>query len=161
MDRIRICEIARDNFGGGDGRAINKHSVRTYLTPDGRLYELDRTLDMAPPAFCINGPAHPGHVGLVPRIPVEGKEFWGDGKGWPTAEKVLCGYLKADLIDTRLFLRTYGVVVEDTAKREVYTFRDLTFTATFQHDPSDRSKTGWNVHVTLHNGLNCNTFEKT
>jgi len=81
-----LCEISREVYGGGDGRAINRHSVRTYTDESGNLFQLSRTLSGRPPFFEAYGPFRPDHKRLLPRLLVNGKEYWGDGIGWKKAE---------------------------------------------------------------------------
>lgn len=83
-----IHEIDRDYYGH-DERAINKHSTRTYTDEDGNLYKLDRTLDGVPPFFAAYGPYSPDFKGILPRLLIDGKEYWGDGISWNQAEKIL------------------------------------------------------------------------
>lgn len=83
-----IKEIDREIFGH-DKRAINKHSTRTYEDESGNLYKLDRTLDGAPPFFAAYGPYGPDFRGVLPRLLIDGKEYWGDGISWKKAEAIL------------------------------------------------------------------------
>lgn len=76
----------RETFGGGDGRAINKHSVRVY-EHEGRLYTLDRTLDACPPFFTLTLQPASGS-GLSETIKVQGRGCWGDGYLWRRAEAI-------------------------------------------------------------------------
>ncbi len=90
-----LKEINRERYGGSDGRAINKHSSRIYETSDGQLVVLDRTLDMAPPAFEITGPYAKDFQGVTPITKVNGERFFCDGQSWNKAIKVMCETLKA------------------------------------------------------------------
>lgn len=81
-----LREISREVYGGGDGRAINRHSVRTYTDERGNRFQLSRTLSACPPCFEAYGPFRADHRGLLRRLLVNGKEYWGDGIGWKKAE---------------------------------------------------------------------------
>jgi hypothetical protein len=81
--------------GGGDGKAINRHSTREYISDSGRKYLLDRTLDASPPFFTLYEIGEDvGVFGtlLIPRtyqtdaFPPE--RHWGDGYTWKTAVAV-------------------------------------------------------------------------
>jgi hypothetical protein len=85
-ETMRELTEKREAFGGGDGRAINKHSVRVY-EHDGRLYTLDRTLDGCPPFFTLFRRPASGE-GMSETIRVNGAEHWGSGLSWPKAEAV-------------------------------------------------------------------------
>jgi hypothetical protein len=76
----------RETFGGGGGRAINKHSVRVY-EHEGRLYTLDRTLDGCPPFFTLTLQPASGS-GLSETIKVHGRGCWGGGYSWRRAEAI-------------------------------------------------------------------------
>jgi hypothetical protein len=91
-----LTEIDREVFGN-DTRAINRHSCRTYRTEDGDTVVLDRTLDMCPPAFEIQGPYHKYFRGLVPTTKVDGKRFFCDGETWPRAIAKMCEVLDATI----------------------------------------------------------------
>lgn len=100
---FEIKQIDSQVFGGGDGLAINRHSVRTYSVDildehnysqdvDGNKkpihYEiiLDKTLDADPPYyelyFFLRVPS------VCPEyICVEGIEAWGDGWSWARAKE--------------------------------------------------------------------------
>ena len=89
-------EINREYYGGGDGKAINRHSVRTYIIHNERIY-LDRNLSTNPNCFSIwYFPG--GRYGLATYIPVDNKQFFGDGLPWskiiPIAEKAINKYFK-------------------------------------------------------------------
>ena len=105
--KLTICQIGQDEFGH-DERAINRHVVRTYLTSDGRVVDLDLTTDMSPPEFCINGPVPMQHVGLVPRLPVDGAEYFGPNWKWDRAVKKMLEVLDAELIPAHVFINKYG-----------------------------------------------------
>ena len=81
-----LREISREVYGGGDGRAINRHCVRTYTDENGNLFQLGQNLSGCPPFFEAHGPFRAGHEGRLPRLRVNGKEYWGDGIGWKRAE---------------------------------------------------------------------------
>lgn len=84
MCELQLTEINRDTYGH-DHRAINKHSDRTYRDQHGTLYMLSKTLDGIPPFYEAYGPYRKGHRGLLPRLLVNGQEYWGDGWSWPEA----------------------------------------------------------------------------
>ena len=87
----------RETYGGGDGKAINRHSVRVYKIPghDDKIY-LDRTLDGCPPFFHLytfpNAALNErsGYTTFAENIPVKGKEYWdvGERKSHATAWKL-------------------------------------------------------------------------
>ncbi len=81
-----LREILREVYGGGDGRAINRHSVRTYTDEMGNLFQLSRTLSGRPPFFEAYGPFRADRKVVLRRLLVNGKEYWGDGIGWKKAE---------------------------------------------------------------------------
>ena len=81
-----LREVSREVYGGGDGKAINRHSVRTYADEHGNLFTLGQTLSGCPPFFEAYGPFRADHEGRLPRLRVDGKEYWGDGIGWERAE---------------------------------------------------------------------------
>jgi hypothetical protein len=80
---MRELTEKRERFGG-DGRAINKHSVRVY-EHEGRLYTLDRTLDGCPPFFHLTVEPESG-AGISKTVPVNGMAYWGSGLSWKRAE---------------------------------------------------------------------------
>jgi hypothetical protein len=89
-----LTEIGRETYGH-DNRAINKHSTRTYRDDCGNLYVLSKTLDGCPPFFEAYGPYKEDHQGILPRLPVNGKEYWGGGWSWRRALTLFCRELKA------------------------------------------------------------------
>ena len=84
MKSIALVEISSETYGR-DHRAINRHRESRYRTPDGRLYILSKTLDGCPPFFEAYGPFEPDHQGLLPRLLVNGRDYWGDGWTWERA----------------------------------------------------------------------------
>jgi len=92
-----LKEISRETYGHSD-RAINKHSERWYEGGTGRLYVLSRTLDGCPPFFEAYGPFSKEHEGLLPRLRVNGKEYWGDGWTWKQAIKAFCAEIGARIM---------------------------------------------------------------
>ena len=74
----------RDRFGGGDGKAINKHSTRIYQYGPNR-YMLDRNLSIDPPLYTLYKPDRTERI-LTPIVKVDGEELWGDGLSWKKAE---------------------------------------------------------------------------
>ena len=89
-----LTEISRDTYGH-DRRAINMHSERRYRDEQGRIYTLSCTLDGIPPFFEAYGPFEEGHGGLLPRLKVNGQDYWGGGWSWQIAEKAFCRELQA------------------------------------------------------------------
>lgn len=89
-----LTEISRDTYGH-DGRAINKHSERRYRDEHGRLYVLSCTLDGIPPFYEAYGPFDEEHSGLLPRLKVNGQDYWGNGWSRRKAETAFCHELKA------------------------------------------------------------------
>ena len=100
-----LKEIGRETYGH-DGRAINKHSDRTYRDGNGNLYVLSRTLDGCPPFFEAYGPYQEDHQGLLPRLRVGSKDYppslgsygglcWGGGWTWKQAIQTLCAEIGA------------------------------------------------------------------
>ena len=88
---VTIAEIpwGRERYGG-DARAINRHSTRSYVSDNGCEYTLDRTLDALPPYFTLW--AHTTALySFIPSlgevVPVDGADHWGDGWGWPQAQQ--------------------------------------------------------------------------
>lgn len=81
---ITLTEIDRETYGN-DERAINRHHDRTFCTAAGRRYMLSRTLDAYPPFFEAYGPYGDDHVGMLPRLRVDGSDYWGDGLPWSQA----------------------------------------------------------------------------
>ncbi len=86
---FELTEISRETYGR-DQRAINRHHERRYRAPSGRLYVLSRTLDGIPPFFEAYGPFADDHVGILPRLKVNGREYWGDGWEWERAYEAFC-----------------------------------------------------------------------
>ena len=84
MRNGRLIEISRKVYGH-DRRAINRHSERRYRDTHGNHYILSRTADGCPPFFEAYGPFGEDHEGLVPRLLVDGREYWGDGWSWSAA----------------------------------------------------------------------------
>lgn len=79
-----LAEIERDYYGH-DGKAINKHSDRTYKDEYGNLYMLSRTTDANPRFFEAYGPYTSDFRGALPRLKVNGLDYWGDGISWNKA----------------------------------------------------------------------------
>ena len=84
MSTTELVETRRETYGH-DGRAINRHSERWYRDGDGNLYVLSRTLDGCPPFFEAYGPFTEKHEGLLPRLTVDGQQYWGDDWSWARA----------------------------------------------------------------------------
>ena len=91
-----LKEIRRETYGH-DSKAINKHSDRWYKDEDGKLYVLSKTLDAFPLFFEAYGPFVENHEGLLPRLLINGKEYWGDGWNWRKALTAFCKELNAEI----------------------------------------------------------------
>jgi len=91
-----LVEIGRQVYGH-DGRAINRHSERTYRDEAGQLFILSRTLDGCPPFFEAYGPYGEDHEGHLPHLKIGGQEYWGDGWTWQHAIKAFCQELNATI----------------------------------------------------------------
>lgn len=89
----RLKEIGRETYGH-NARAINLHSERLYEDEKGNRYILSRCLDGVPPFFEAYGPFRDGHEGLLPRLKVFGREYWGDGWAWRRVLHAFCKELK-------------------------------------------------------------------
>jgi hypothetical protein len=89
-----MTEVRREVYGH-DGRATNKHSERVYRAQSGGLYHLSRCLDGCPPFFEAYGPYRERHCGVLPRLSVNGEEYWGDGWTWGQAERAFFGAVSA------------------------------------------------------------------
>ncbi len=87
-----LRETKRETYGH-DGLAINRHADRTYEDKTGNCYVLSRTLDGIPPFFEAYGPFKADHEGVLPRLKVQGKEYWGDGWTWQRALRAFCAEL--------------------------------------------------------------------
>ena len=94
MNATELIEIRRETYGH-DRRAINRHSERWFRDRDGNLYVLSRTLDGCPPFFEAYGPFPQDHEGLLPRLLVDGMQYWGDGWSWPRAIDAFTGEVRA------------------------------------------------------------------
>ena len=81
-----LAEVSRETYGH-DNKAINKHSERRYQDEQGNLFVLSRTLDGIPPFFEAYGPFGNNHEGLLPRLRIMGKDYWGSGWNWHRAIK--------------------------------------------------------------------------
>ena len=92
----QLIEIRRGTYGH-DSCAINRHSERRYRDGDGNLYVLSRTLDGCPPFFEAYGPFPEDHEGLLPRLLVDGQEYWGDAWSWTRAMAALCHEINAEI----------------------------------------------------------------
>ena len=107
-----LKEIRRETYGH-DTRAINKHSERWYQDEQGQIYVLSRTLDGIPPFFEAYGPFGKNHEGLLPRLRVMGREYWGGGWGWHRAIKAFRAELGAAIAPS-----CAGVAAKNTKKEE-------------------------------------------
>ena len=97
MSTVRLIEIRRETYGHDD-RAINRHSERWYRDTAGNLYVLSRALDGCPPFFEAYGPFPEEHEGLLPRLLIDGQEYWGDGWPWAKAMAAFCHRLSAEIV---------------------------------------------------------------
>jgi len=100
-----LKEIKRETYGH-DARAINRHAERLYEDEAGNRYVLSRTLDGCPPFFEAYGPFREDHEGLLPRLKVLGREYWGDGWTWRKAVLTFCKELNANIRIKRTSGRT-------------------------------------------------------
>ena len=91
-----LREIGRETYGH-DANSINKHSERWYEDETGNRFVLSCTLDGVPPFFEAYGPFKPDHEGVLPRLKVIGKEYWGNGWAWPRALRAFCKELDASV----------------------------------------------------------------
>lgn len=87
-------EIDRERYGGhydsvGNKRAINAHSERTYKDADGNLFRLVRDLDVEGRPYEAYGPVSPDFRGVLPHFEIGGQRYFGDGRSWETAERIL------------------------------------------------------------------------
>lgn len=99
---MRLIEIDRGQYGGGDGRAINRHSCRTYrIEGTTKRLVLDRNLSIVPPHFEINGPYDDSFVGFTPVTKVDGQQLWGGGVSWNEAITLMCATIGAEACDGR------------------------------------------------------------
>ena len=98
MAKKVLTEVRRERYGR-DRRAINRHSDRRYRDGGGSLYLLSRTLDGCPPFFEAYGPFAADRQGHLPRLPVGGREYWGDGWSWKRALAAFLGELGAELAE--------------------------------------------------------------
>jgi hypothetical protein len=94
-----MTEIDRELFGAGDGKAINRHSQRTYEMSDGRIVSLDRNLSFCPPAFELLGPHEPTFQGITPVTEVDGQRYFADGWSWKRAVAKMCEVLGVELVE--------------------------------------------------------------
>lgn len=81
---MKLQQISADTYGH-DERAINRHDERHYEDEAGNRYVLSRTLDGVPPFFESYGPYRPDHEGVLPRLKVQGQDYWGSGWTWGQA----------------------------------------------------------------------------
>lgn len=90
MRQLNIMEIGRQNYGGWDGRAINRHNERTYRA-GGKVFALDKNLDCWPPSFELI--EIPPTTGLCKVIACDIQ----DGSTWQEAEKIAFSVLRERL----------------------------------------------------------------
>jgi hypothetical protein len=99
MSNATVIELpfGRESFGG-DSDAINRHSIRHYVSSSGSEYTLDRTLDGCPPFFTLWAHTTSRHA-FIPSfgraVPVDGAEQWGDGWSWSRAEAAALAAINA------------------------------------------------------------------
>jgi len=91
-----LSEIGRETYGH-DANSINKHSERCYEDEAGNRFVLSCTLDGVPPFFEAYGPFKPDHEGVLPRLTVFGKDYWGNGWTWSRALRAFCRELDANV----------------------------------------------------------------
>jgi len=91
---MTLTETERETYGH-DERAINRHCSRYYSDEHGNRYMLSRTLDGCPPFFEAYGPYKANHAGVLPRLKVDGQEYWGTGWNWRKALSAFCRTLNA------------------------------------------------------------------
>jgi hypothetical protein len=89
-----LVEIGRKVYGH-DATAINRHSERMYRDENNMRYILSKTLDGVPPFYEAYGPYKEDHEGVLPSLPVDGKQYWGDGWTWQRAEQAFCRQVEA------------------------------------------------------------------
>lgn len=77
-----------ETYGGGDGRAIDRHSSKVYEDEQSNKFILDRDLSIVPPCFEAIGPIPKGFQGICPIIKINGERYFGDGITWQQAEKI-------------------------------------------------------------------------
>ena len=90
----QLTETGREVYGHGP-RSINLHSVRYYSDEQDNQYVLSRTLDGCPPFFEAYGPYQADHQGVLPRLKVDGREYWGSDWSWRRAQEAFCRTLNA------------------------------------------------------------------
>lgn len=76
----------RQRFGGGDGKAIDRHSIRVYSYGRQR-YTLDRINSVSPPCFTLYYQDRLQRV-FTPVVLIEGQAMWGDNLSWEKAEEI-------------------------------------------------------------------------
>lgn len=87
MKTKRLMEVRRETYGH-DARATSRQSERWYRDAGGCLYAPSGALDGCPPFFEAYGPFGEEHHGVLPRLRLSAREFWGDewsGAGAETA----------------------------------------------------------------------------
>jgi len=98
--KIEIKELRSERQTyGGDKRAINRHSERTYKSSRGNKYILSKTLDGSPPFYEVY--YDESHVPLgymmskiMRHIRINGESYWGNGLTWKQAEEIFFAEIK-------------------------------------------------------------------
>jgi hypothetical protein len=93
----KLVEIERHVYGGGDGKAINRHSERVYRMSDGRIVKLSRNLSFVKPEFEIIGPIQQDYVGVCPNTEVDGSRHFGKNWPWSKAVDKMCEVLGVEI----------------------------------------------------------------
>ena len=96
MERIKLKLITDERYGN-DARAINRHHVKIYQDADGNRYNLGKTLDGIPPFYDCSGPYRQNYCGVLPRIRIDGQEYWGTGLTWKKATEKFLAALNAEI----------------------------------------------------------------
>lgn len=127
---IVLAEVDRVSFGG-DKNAINRHSVRKYMTQAGVLFMIDRQTDCRPRSFQLYGPMSLDFRGICPGWKVGGHDYFGNDWSWSHAERVFVAELGATLMLPLDFLREYGKREESAASMESFTLCGVHFVSGF------------------------------
>ena len=90
---------SENGTAGGDGKAINRHSVR-YYAHDGKLYHLDRETDVDPRGFILSevpcdSEGYIKQETFGHTVQVNGEVNWGPNLSWNKAELELMKHFKA------------------------------------------------------------------
>ena len=99
-------EICRNRFGN-DENSIQRHSQRHFLTECGVIITLDRNLSFEEPVFMALL-QKVDYEGIVPVLPINGSNGWGQGCLWETAEHLLCEALGIELVRDAKMYHAWG-----------------------------------------------------